>query len=86
MSFDFGVTFAVAALFILGAIKMDALKDALNLLQADIDKHLEADKLKDGIIAEQAAEIERLEANQADPAEIEALTAQVTTMSAKLLS
>ena len=65
---------------------MDALKAALNALQTDLDNHLAADAIKDELIASQAAEIERLEANQADPAEIEALTAQVTTMSAKLLS
>jgi hypothetical protein len=83
----FGVLFAVAAFFlVIGAIYMDSLKAALNKLEADLDAYIAAGKIKDELLAAQQAEIERLEANQADPAAIDAMTTQVENMDAKLFA
>lgn len=85
MSFFAGVLIAgLLLLLTFGVIVINDLQTEINKLQSDLDSHLEADKLKDQLIADQNAEIERLQANQADPAVIDAMTDQVKAMDAKL--
>jgi len=103
MSLTTGYLVAVIALLvifiILGTTMLNELLNDINKLESDIDGHLEADALKDGLLADQAAEIDRLtldntalvgalanaEANAADPAVIAELRAKVQAMSTKLI-